>query len=324
MIARPDSEPVDHEPVLLKEVIAYLDPSPGDVIVDCTLGYGGHSIDILKRLGGEGLLVGFDLDPLALEIASQRMEQSRARPTPMKLVASNFVNLTSLLDNLQAPLPSGILFDLGPSTPQLLSSRLGMSWESDEALDMRLDPQADSIPAAEIVNTWNEEDLARLFREHAQERWSRRIARWLIKSRRIEPVTTGRQLGRIVSEAIPRKAWPRRIHPATRVFLALRIEVNREFENLESGLIQAEKALAPKGRLVVISFHSGEDRRVKQFMRAMAKPEDEAPWPLPQRGMEGQPRMKILTPKPVRPSKEEIARNPRSRSARLRCAEKAS
>lgn len=315
--------PEEHEPVLLKEVIHYLNPQPGDAVCDCTVGFGGHSSEIIKLLGVGGSLIGIDLNLHALESARRRIEQARTVPAHIKLVQGNFADLIPLLSHAQAPPLGGILLDLGLSTPQLIDvPGLGMSWESDAALDMRLDPSADSPPAAEIVNTWTEDELTRLFRDVGEEKWSRRIARRILEARTKKPIETGRELGEIIAAAIPRKAWPPKIHPATRCFMALRIEVNREFENLEKVLPQAVEALKPGGRLVVISFHSGEDRRVKRFFQEMARVEEQAPWPLPQQGPATPPRLKILTPKPVTPSEEEIARNPRSRSAKLRAAEK--
>jgi 16S rRNA (cytosine1402-N4)-methyltransferase len=311
-----------HDPVLVKEVMHYLAPKPGKAYVDCTVGRAGHSDEILKLLGGEGSLIGIDADPHALETVRRRYERTRYHPANVKWVQGNFADLTPLLQQVQAPALAGILLDLGPSTPQLISPGFGMSWEDDQALDMRIDPNSDRPSAAEIVNHWSEEDLSQLFRRNADEKWSRRIARRIVEEREREPIRTGKQLGDIVAAAIPRKAWPPKTHPATRVFLALRIEANAEYENLEAVLPQALEALEPGGRLVVISFHSGEDARVKHWMREMAKPVGEAPWPLPQRGSEGRSRLKILTPRPVTPGEDEIRRNPRSRSSRLRAAEK--
>lgn len=300
----------------------YLSPRPGKTYVDCTLGRGGHTEAILKLLGGEGSLIGIDVDPHALEAVRRRFEQARHHPAQVTLVQGNFADLTPLLQQVQAPAIAGILLDLGLSSPQLDSPGFGMSWEDDEGLDMRIDPASSRPSAAEIVNTWTEEDLAQLFRRHADEKWSRRIAKRIVAERETGPIQTGKRLGEIVAAAIPRKAWPPRIHPATRVFMALRIEANGEYENLEAVLPQAFDALEPGGRLVVISFHSGEDARVKRWMKEMARPLGEAPWPLPQRGHEGKARGKILTPKPVTPDEAETKRNPRSRSARLRAVEK--
>lgn len=313
-----------HEPVLIEEVLHYLDPGPGKVIVDATLGHGGHSLAILDKLGGEGLLIGMDRDPLMLAAARSRIEAAGHPRSCCRLVEADHAQLTSVLtvELAAAPYPAlnGLLLDLGPSTPQLLDSARGMSWDSDLALDMRMNPNRSGPTAAQIVNQWDEDELARLFRDHADERWARRIAARIVQARRLGPIQTGRQLGRIVGEAIPRKAWPPRIHPATRVFLALRIEVNREYETLEGVLPEAFGWLKPGGRLVVISFHSGEDRRVKDFMRRMAAI-PEAPWPLPT-PMDARPAARLLTRKPVQPGPEEIERNPRSRSARLRALEK--
>lgn len=311
-----------HEPVLLEEVMHYLAPTPGKAYVDCTLGDGGHSLEILKLLGGRGLLIGIDVDPRSLETARRRIKQTRTIPAPVKLVQGNFADLAPILKHTNDPPFGGILLDLGTSTPQLLHSQTGLSFDSDAPLDMRLGDQADLIPASDFVNTWDENELTRLFKDNAEEKWSRRIAKRIVEQRATKPIETGRELATLVGGAIPRRAWPKRIHPATRVFMALRIAVNREFENLEAVLPQAYEALEPGGRLVVISFHSGEDRRVKDFFRKMAKPETEVPWPLPQGKAETKGRMRILTRKTVRPGPEEIERNPRSRSAKLRAAEK--
>lgn len=309
---------LEHEPVLSKEVLEYLSPAPGDVVIDCNLGHAGHAIEIAKQLRGGGLLVGIDIDPNSLRAARRRIDAARIDPALIRLVQANHSHLASLPELSHLPSPTGILLDLGPSTPQLLDPSRGMSWNSDEALDMRLDREGAAPNAADIVNEWEERDLTRLFRDKGDEKWAARIARRIVEERAKSPIRTGRRLGEIVGAAIPRAAWPPKIHPATRVFLALRIEVNREYENLEAVLPQALEILAPGGRLVVISFHGGEDVRVKRFFREMSRPSGGAPWPLPQKGTERPPRMKILTPEPIRATDEEIARNPRSRSARLR------
>lgn len=319
------AEEVFHEPVLVEEVLHYLAPAPGKVIVDCNLGHGGHSLAILSKLGEKGLLVGIDRDSLMLEVARKRIEATHSSSTrsQVRLIQADHIQLPQVLAEALADVadaaPDGILFDLGPSTPQLLDPARGMSWQSEQALDMRMDQSAATPTAADIVNEWDEEDLARLFYENADERWSRRIARRIVEARKSEPIRTGRQLGSLVEQAIPRKAWPPKIHPATRVFLALRIEVNQEYRTLEAVLPKALELLKPGGRLVVITFQSGEDRRVKEFMRAASTPPT-APWPFPQ-GNEPA-KAKLLTRKPVEGSEEEQARNPRSRSAKLRAIEK--
>ncbi len=318
----PEDFEAHHEPVLLKEVLHYLSPKPGMTIYDLNLGYGGHAYDILKQLRGEGLLVGFDIDPTAVEMACRRMQDARIVPTEYKFSVGNHADLAHLLAPTQIPPPGGILLDLGVSTPQLRQLDLGLSWEHDGPLEMRLDPQNGMPSAGEIVNEWDEEEMTRLFREYGEEKWSGRIAKRIVEARKRGIIATGRELGQIVADSIPRKAWPPKIHPATRVFLALRIYVNREYENLEKVLPQAFDLLLPGGRLVVISFHGGEDGRVKRFFQTLARPESEAPWPLPQRGKTAEPRLKILTPRPIWASEEEVKRNPKSRSARLRAAEK--
>lgn len=311
-----------HEPVLTKEVLEYLDPKPGRTYVDCNLGHAGHFMEIIKQLRGEGFAVGIEIDPAQVEVASRRIEALHNAPPNYKLLVGNHADLSLLLAPSQTPPIGGILLDLGPSTPQLLDPRLGMSWESSEALDMRLDRASGGPSAADIVNEWTEEDLTRLFREYAQEKWSARIAKRIVERRKTSPIRTGRELGELVGGAIPRAAWPPKIHPATRVFLALRIEVNGELENLKRVLPQAVELLAPGGRLVVISFHSGEDAIVKSFLRERSTAKVTAPWPLPQKGSEIPAEMKLLTPQPVTASEEELARNPRARSAKLRAAEK--
>ncbi len=311
-----------HEPVLVKEVQQYLAPAPGKVIIDGNLGHGGHALALIEQLRDAGLYIGLDVDPQAVEVARRRILAAGHDPSLFRLIVANHADLASLPEIADLPEVDGILLDLGPSTPQLTEGRLGLSWESEDALDMRLDPRSAHPSAAEIVNEWSEEALARLFYEHAEEKWSRRIAKRIVEARGQREIRTGRELGRLVGEAIPRKAWPPKIHPATRVFLALRIEANQEFENLDRVLPAAFERLRPGGRLVVISFHGGEDGRVKRFMQSLARTETTAPWPLPQKGSETEPRLKILTPKPVGPTEEEMEKNPRSRSARLRAAEK--
>lgn len=317
-----------HEPVLVKEVLELLNPRPGQMIVDMNLGHGGHTLQILSRMGEEGLLVGIDRDPWMLATARKRLEDADVPRSCYRLVQADFLQLPNVLAEVPAPAlapaevpaPDAVLFDLGPSTPQLLDPARGMSWESDEALDMRLDPSGPEPSAAEIVNSWSEDELVRIFHGHADERWARRIARMIVQRRTTRPIRTGRELAAVVCEAIPRGAWPPKIHPATRVFLALRIEVNQEYRKIEEALPMAFDLLKPGGRMAVISFHSGEDRRVKEFMRRMTQPEP-APWPLPQSA--GKPaRARALTRKPVEAGEDEVRANPRSRSARLRAIEK--
>lgn len=318
------SEPVVfHEPVLVREVTELLAPGPGQMIVDATLGHGGHSLEILSRFGGEGLLVGIDRDPQMLATARKRIEAAHIPRSCYTLIQADHAEFAHTLDTVLAKVdysaPDGMLFDLGPSTPQLLDPSLGLSWNSDESLDMRINPVEEGPSATEIVNTWSKEELTRIFRDHADERWAGPIAKMIIRARAESPINTGRQLADVVCRAIPRSAWPPKIHPATRIFLALRIEVNGEYCKLEAVLPEAFERLRPGGRLVVITFHSGEDRRVKDFMRKVSTPPP-VPWPLPQAGVKAAAR--LLTRKPQTASPEEIETNPRSRSAKVRAVMK--
>lgn len=314
--------PAIHVPVLLEQVLDVLEPGPGQVIVDGTLGHGGHSLALLQRMGETGRLIGIERDPWMLATARERLERE-GFAGQIKLIQGDHADLARLvpeaLKELGREAADAILLDLGPSTPQLLDPGRGYSWTSDQALDMRRDPEGEEPSAAEIVNEWPAEALARLFKDLADERWAKRIALRIVEAREQQPITTGRQLGEIVGAAIPRKAWPPKIHPATRVFLALRIEVNREYATLEEVLPTAFDLLGPSGRLAVISFHSGEDRRVKDFMRAISTP-PEAPWPLPKDL--GPARAINLTRKSLTAGEEELGRNPHSRSARLRAVMK--
>lgn len=314
-----------HETVLLREVLEQLAPQPGEVMVDATLGHGGHSLEIVKRLGREGLLVGLDRDPQMLETARKRFEAAHVPSSSYQLVRADHAELPTVVAQVlaqaqvEATALDGALFDLGPSNPQLLDPARGMSWLSEQALDMRMNPDA-PVSAADIVNSWDEAALARLIWENSDERWSRRIAQRIVEARGRQAIRTGKELGEIVAGAIPRKAWPPKIHPATRVFLALRIAVNEEYRTLEAILPATFELLKPGGRLVVITFHSGEDRRVKEFMRRMTTA-PEVPWPYPQAGAPLAP-AEALTRKPLTASEEELRANPRSRSAKLRAIRK--
>lgn len=317
------NEPVFHEPVLVREVTRLLAPGPGQLIVDATLGHGGHSLEILSRFGGEGLLVGIDRDPQMLATARKRIEAAHIPRSCYKLIQADHAEFAHTLDTVLAEVdysaPDGVLFDLGPSTPQLLDPSLGLSWTSGESLDMRINPEEEGPSAVQIVNTWPEAGLKEIFRDHADERWAGPIAKMIVRMRKEAPIETGTALADIVCRAIPREAWPPKIHPATRVFLALRIEVNGEYRKLEAVLPEAFERLRPGGRLVVITFHSGEDRRVKEFMRKVSTPPP-VPWPLPQAGVKAAAR--LLTRKPLTASPEELERNPRSRSAKVRAVMK--
>jgi 16S rRNA (cytosine1402-N4)-methyltransferase len=304
-----DSAAVGHDPVLLRETLAALDPRPGQVVVDCTLGRAGHAGEIARRLGPDGLLVGLDVDPRNLDFAQARLADA---PCHVRLFHANFAELHDVLAETGTPHVDGVLADLGLSTNQLFDPHYGLSFAQPMPLDMRIDPRL-TRTAADLVNSMREDDLANVLYEHAQERYSRRIARKIADARRISPINTTDRLAELVRSAIPKRGGaPEKIDPATRTFLALRIAVNREVENLAALLEQAPRALRPPGesarggRLAVISFQSTEDRMVKQAFRSAE-----------QAGL-----LKVVTKKPLSPADDELAANPRSRSAKLRAAER--
>jgi 16S rRNA (cytosine1402-N4)-methyltransferase len=292
-----------HEPVLLNAVLALLDPRPGDVVIDCTLGRGGHARTIGQRLGKSGLLVGLDVDPNNLEFAKQRLADLDCT---VRLFHANFAEIDDVWNEIGKPPANAILADLGLSTNQLFDERYGLSFAQPMSLDMRIDPRL-TKSAADLVNGLAEKDLANVLYELAQERYSRRIARKIVEARRRSPIHTTDRLAELVRSAIPAHERNReKIDPATRTFLALRMAVNRETENLSALLERAGQVLGSHGRLGVISFQSTEDRMVKQAFRSAE-----------QTGL-----LRVITKKPVSPTDEELAANHRSRSAKLRVAEK--
>ena len=292
-----------HDPVLLHETLEALNLSASKTIVDCTLGRGGHSLAIADKLAPDGLLIALDADPRNLDYARQRLASA---PCRVRFFHANFAQLPEVLAAADVQTVDGILADLGISTNQLFESGYGMSFGQAMPLDMRIDTD-NPVSAADLVNKMNEEDLANVLYQLAQERYSRRIARKIAEARRSSPIMTTDRLAGLVRSAIPsRGGAPERIDPATRTFLALRMLVNREMENLAALLEQAPKFLKRGGRLAVISFQSTEDRLVKQAFRSAE-----------QTGL-----IKVLTKKPLSPTESEIARNPRSRSAKLRAVEK--
>jgi len=294
-----------HVPVLLKEVTEFLNVRPGGVYVDATLGFAGHSSEIIRRLGPQGRLIAFDRDPAAMERATARLEQVRqelgdASPQ-IELHSTEF---SSANEVIAAGSIDGVLADFGVSSMQLDEAHRGFSFQADGPLDMRMNPRI-GVTAEQVVNQTGEKELADLIYEFGEERRSRRIARAIVRAR---PITTTAQLAKVVSAAAPamKEKGRHSLHPATRTFQALRIRVNRELEEIQALLESAPKLLKPGGRLVAISFHSLEDRLVKDAMRDGAK---QGIW-------------SVLTKKPVTADEEEQRRNPRSRSAKLRAAEK--
>ncbi len=301
---------IGHVPVLLKEAIDFLAVRRGGTYIDATVGLGGHSYEIAKRLGAPGHLIGLDKDPAALEIARERLVLGR-RPMVVgqdqepdwPLITLIHGSFADLVNDAGRTTADGILADLGVSSLQFGNPARGFSFQAEGPLDMRMDPQAE-LTAEQVVNHFDERELADVIYEFGEERRSRRIARAIVRSR---PIRTTAHLADVISAAArPMNQAERRIHPATRTFQALRIFVNRELDDLRALLEAAPQVLKPGGRLVVISFHSLEDRIVKDALREGVK----------------QGHYRSLTKKPVTPGDEEIDRNPRSRSAKLRAAER--
>jgi 16S rRNA (cytosine1402-N4)-methyltransferase len=286
-----------HVPVLLKEVIDFLAVRRGGTYLDATVGLGGHSSEIAKRLGAPGHLIGLDKDPAALEIARERLVGTADWPE-IKLIHGSFAEIAK---EQRAATIDGILADLGVSSLEFGNPARGFSFQAEGPLDMRMNPQAE-LTAEQVVNHSDERELADVIYEFGEERRSRRIARAIVRSR---PIRTTVQLADVVSAAA-RPMKHERIHPATRTFQALRIFVNHELDELRGLLDAAPRVLKPGGRVVIISFHSLEDRIVKDAFREGSK----------------QGHYRLLTKKPVTPGEEEIDRNPRARSAKLRVAER--
>ena len=305
-----------HMPVMMQEVIDLLQLRPGGVYVDGTVGLGGHSGAILGKIQPDGLLIGIDRDKESLAKAGERL---KSFSSSVRLVHDNYKNLSLTLNRLSIGLVDGVLLDLGVSSWQLLSVDRGFSFQSDAMLDMRMD-RTQSRTAADIVNETPEGELADIIYQYGEERFSRRIARAIVNEREITPVTRCAQLAGIISRVLPVRGR-QGIHPATRTFQALRIAVNEELRGLGEFLLEIARFLKPGGRLVVIAFHSLEDRIVKRAFRKLAgQCVCEAPPELCRcdRLVSG----KILTPRPLTPQPEELAVNPRARSARLRAVEK--
>jgi len=306
-----------HTPVLLAEVTQHLSQHRGSIIVDCTLGGAGHSKRILEQIGPDGLLVGIDQDQAALDAAADALCLGQQAI----LLKGNFGDLDHLLVDAGIPYADGFLFDLGVSSHQLDVPDRGFSYREDAPLDMRMDPTAVGVTAAGIVNTYSEAELTRLIRVYGEDRWASRIAAFIVAARGRRPIRTTGELVDVIKESIPASARRKGGHPAKRVFQALRIEVNQEMDRLEEGLRAAIRWLVPGGRLVVISYHSLEDRITKHIL-AEASKGCTCPPDLPICVCESVPVLRILTDKPVTPSDEEIEGNPRARSAKLRVAEK--
>ena len=291
-----------HTPVLTKEVLEYLSPKENENFIDCTLGEGGHSLAILEKTKPEGKVLGIEINKeLVKELERKIRKEGLERR--LIIVNSSYKNLKEIVRKKRFQEVKGILFDLGMSSWHLEKSGRGFSFLRNERLDMRYSNEGE-ITAEEIANVWPEEEIEKVLRNYSQERFSKRIARNIVRRRKIRPIETTFQLREIIRESLPLFQRSKKKHFATKTFQALRIAVNEELENLRETLPQTLDTLERGGRLVIIAFHSLEERIVKEFFKREKE------------------RLKILTKKPIRPTKEEIRKNPRSKSARLRAAEK--
>jgi len=305
-----------HKPVLLGEAIENLNLKKGSVVVDGTLGAGGHAIEILKKILPGGKLIAIDWD-------AESIENFKGIISKKELIgiSDNYANLENILRGLGIKTVDAILIDLGFNSDQIENAERGFSFQKDGPLDMRYSPQTQKNTAADVINNYPEERLIEIFRNYGEEKFARSIARAVASARKEKRINRTGELVEIISAAAPEKYQKNRIHPATRVFQALRIEVNQELENLKTFLDQAAGSLANGGRLAVISFHSLEDRIVKNFFKLHSK-DCVCPPNFPKCVCQHRKSLKIITKKPIIATGEEIKTNPRSRSAKMRVAEK--
>lgn len=315
--SRPE-EAWGHRPVLLHQLIESLQPRPGQVVVDGTLGAGGVTAALLERVSPGGRVVAIDRDPMAIERARRRFASAG---DALLLVHDDVANLVAILERHGLGPVDAVALDLGISSVQLDDPSRGFSFRLEGPLDMRLDPTSGGETAADIVNTRTEAELVRILREYGEERFAPRIAAAIVRQRDRRPITTTTDLRVLVERVVPRRYWPRHIHPATRTFQALRIEVNRELESLERALQAAIQALRPGGRLGVVSFHSLEDTLVKNALHVAAQT-CLCPPQQPLCTCAHRASLFLLSRKAIKASPAEVAANPRARSARLRVAEK--
>lgn len=306
-----------HVPVMVNEVIDYLNCSPGKTYVDGTLGGGGHAKAILEAIGPDGFLVGIDRDPDAIAHTGKSLHSFKPN---VQIFHEDFTHLPEILSQLHITHVDGILLDLGLSLHQLEGSGRGFSFMRDEPLDMRMNPDQGQTAGA-LVNRLSQKDLADLIARYGEERRAVRIAKRIVDSRRQQAIGSSLQLAEIVKKAVPARYRRGRIHPATRTFQALRIAVNQELASLEEFLDEAVNLLNPGGRLCILSFHSLEDRIVKERFKALAKG-CTCPPQFPKCVCGKAPQVSILTKRPVRPGPQEVRTNPKARSAKLRAAER--
>ena len=304
-----------HISVLLNECIDNLNITPDGIYVDGTMGGGGHSLEIAKRLT-TGRLICIDQDPNAHEAAGKRLAEYKDRIT---FVRDNFGNIANILDSLGIEKIDGMLLDIGVSSHQLDEAERGFSYQQDAPLDMRMNPDR-PFSAYDVVNGYDEDELDRVIFTYGEERWARRIAQFIVKEREAKPIETTGELVDIIKKAVPKGARKDGPHPATRTFQAIRIEVNGELEVLQRAIDDVAARLAVGGRLCIITFHSLEDRIVKEAFRKQENP-CICPPQFPVCVCGKKPLGRVITRKPILPSKEELEENPRSRSAKLRVLE---
>lgn len=314
-----DKFPFSHRPVMVREVLEGLKPGTAGVFVDCTVGGGGHARALLESTGPGVKLVGLDQDPQALQAAAEKLASFAGRFT---LVRANFKELARVLTELRLEAVNGILFDLGVSSYQLDNPARGFSYMHDAPLDMRMDP-AGRVTARELVNRLPEKELAGIIRRYGEERWASKIASYIVRARQDREINSTYELVEIIKKAVPARARREGPHPAKRTFQALRIAVNNELNILRDAFREAVSFLMPGGRLCVITFHSLEDRIAKETFRELARP-CTCPPQFPVCACGRLPVIKPVTGRPVTPSDEELAENPRARSAKLRVIEKLS
>ena len=306
-----------HKSVMAKEVTDYLVSDKSGVYVDATLGLGGHTQALLESTDYKCRVIGLDVDEEAMSISAENLSKYKGQ---VVLKNRNFSEIDIVLEDLGIGLVDGIVADLGMSSFQIDSSERGFSFMRDEALDMRMDPRL-RFTAHDLVNEMSVDEIAKVIKIYGEEKWSKRIAKHIVQARKKKPIETSAELAKVVSGAIPKKFHPARIHPATKTFQAFRIAVNNELDNIKEFLEKSVSLLKPGGRMVVISFHSLEDRIVKSAFQRLANP-CVCPPDMPKCGCGKESEIKILTRSPVLPDEDEIVDNPRARSAKLRVGER--
>lgn len=306
-----------HKPVLVEEVMQYMRCRKGGIYIDGTIGGGGHALEICRRIDGDGLLIGIDRDDEALAHAAEMLKEYSGC---VRLIKGDFRYMKAMINDIGVNEVDGVLLDLGVSSHQLDDAGRGFSYNAEAALDMRMDKQQ-LLTARDVVNTYDEKRLYEIIKDYGEERWAKRIASFIVKERQRYPIETTDQLVEVIKRAIPAAARREGPHPARRTFQAIRIEVNDELNSIKEGLTQAMDCLKPGGRLCVISFHSLEDRLVKDTFRRWQNP-CTCPPDTPVCVCGNKPVAAIVTKKPVTASPDEVESNPRARSAKLRVCEK--